>query len=239
LLSCCKACNYPPVVNIAAIHTYYIMINIILAEDHQLVRSGLLHIISREPEFKVTVEASDGQQVLDALESGVKADVLVTDISMPKINGLELAQVVRSRFPAVRVMLLTMQEEEKYIQKAFQAGVKSYLLKTADAGELIFAIKQVARNQSYLCSSVAESLIKRVSPGQSMTPEPAQNVEFSKREMEVLHLIAEGYTNEEAAEKLFTSRRTVEGHRQSMINKTGTRNTPALIRFAMRHGIIN
>jgi DNA-binding NarL/FixJ family response regulator len=215
------------------------MVNIILAEDHQLVRSGLRHILAREPEFNVTGEAGDGQQVLDMLEAGVKADVLLTDISMPKVNGLEVAATVQSRFPTVHVLLLTIQEEEKYIQKAFQAGVKSYLLKTADSEELIFAIKQVARNRSYLCSSVADSLIKRMTPGQPFTSEHVHKVDFSKREMEVLNLIAEGYTNEEAADKLFTSRRTVEGHRQSMINKTGTRNTPALIRFAMRHGIIN
>jgi DNA-binding NarL/FixJ family response regulator len=215
------------------------MINIILAEDQQLVRSGLRHILAREPEFNVTGEAGDGQQVLDLLESGVKADVLLTDIGMPKINGLEVAATVQARFPAVNVVLLTMQDEEKYIQKAFQAGVKSYLLKTTDADELIFAIKQVARDRSYLCSSVADSLIKRLTPGQVLTSDRMQNVDFSKREMEVLQLIADGYTNEEAADKLFTSRRTVEGHRQSMINKTGARNTPALIRFAMRHGIIN
>jgi DNA-binding NarL/FixJ family response regulator len=215
------------------------MINIILAEDQQLVRSGLRNILTREPEFNVTGEAGDGQQVLDLLESGVKADVLLTDIGMPKINGLEVAATVQARFPAVHVVLLTMQEEEKYIQKAFQAGVKSYLLKTTDADELIFAIKQVARDRSYLCSSVADSLIKRLTPGQILTSDRMQNVDFSKREMEVLQLIADGYTNEEAADKLFTSRRTVEGHRQSMINKTGARNTPALIRFAMRHGIIN
>lgn len=215
------------------------MINIILAEDQQLVRSGLRQILSREPEFNVAGEAGDGQEVLDLLESGVKADVLLTDIGMPKINGLEVAATVHTRFPAVHVLLLTMQEEEKYIQKAFQAGVKSYLLKTTNADELIFAIKQVARDRSYLCSSVADSLIKRLTPGQVLTSDQMQKVDFSKREMEVLQLIADGYTNEEAADKLFTSRRTVEGHRQSMINKTGMRNTPALIRFAMRQGIIN
>ncbi|MGY3215067.1 response regulator [Mucilaginibacter sp. HD30] len=216
------------------------MINIILAEDHQLVRSGLHQILAREPEFNITGEASDGQQIIDLLETGVNADVLVTDISMPKINGLELAAIVRSRFPSVQILLLTIQDEEKYIRRAFQEGVKSYVLKTADADELIFAIKQVARNRSYLCSNVADNLIKRFTPGgQAATSEQVQTVDFSKREMEVLQLIADGYTNEEAADKLFTSRRTVEGHRQSMINKTGTRNTPALIRFAMRRGIIN
>jgi two-component system response regulator NreC len=215
------------------------MINIILAEDHQIVRSGLRQILAYEPEFNITGEANNGQQVLDMLENNVKADVLLTDINMPEINGLELTSIVRSRYPSIQMLLLTMQEDEKYIHKAFQAGVKSYLFKTTDKEELVFAIKQTARNRSYVCSSVADSLIKRLISKQTWSSTTTPHIDFSKRELEVLYLIAEGYTNEEAAEKLFTSRRTVEGHRQSMINKIGVRNTPALIRYAMRHGIIN
>ncbi|GAA4084573.1 response regulator transcription factor [Mucilaginibacter panaciglaebae] len=214
------------------------MINIILAEDHHIVRLGLRHILMQEPEFQIVGEASNGQQVIDLLESNVNADVLLTDISMPQISGLELADIVNTRFPQINTLLLTMQEEEEYMFKAFRLGVKSYMLKSTDADELIFAIKQVARKRRYLCSSVADRLIKRLVLDNMPVSLPSPNIDFSVREIEVLQLIAEGYTNEEIAEKLFTSRRTVEGYRQSLINKTGTRNTATLIRFVMRHRII-
>lgn len=215
------------------------MINIILAEDHHIVRLGLRHILMQEPEFQIVGEADNGRQVIDILENNVNADVLLTDISMPQISGLELADLVSARFPSVNTLLLTMQEEEEYMFKAFRAGVKSYMLKNTDSDELIFAIKQVARKRTHLCSSVAERLVKRLALDPSPASLPAPNVDFSSREIEVLQLIAEGYTNEDIAEKLFTSRRTVEGYRQSLINKTGTRNTATLIRFAMRHRIID
>jgi DNA-binding NarL/FixJ family response regulator len=135
--------------------------------------------------------------------------------------------------------MLTMLDHERYVAKAFKAGASGYLLKNTSPDELIFAIKHVYANGNYLFSELAMQLLDRVSQGRDiMILDNCSDVDFSKRETEVLILIAEGFTNQEIADKLFTSKRTIEGHRQSMIDKTGTRNTAALIKFALLNGII-
>lgn len=131
-----------------------------------------------------------------------------------------------------------MQEDENFVEKAFRAGIKSYLFKSAETEELIFAIRQVAKSQPYLCAGLSERLIRKIGSFTAVKSTQIVHVEFSDREMDVLRLIADGYTNEEAADKLFTSKRTVEGHRQAMIDKTGSRNSLALITFAMRNGLL-
>jgi DNA-binding NarL/FixJ family response regulator len=215
-------------------------IRIILADDHHVVRCGVKQLLEKEPDFKIVGEAENGQQVLDMLEKGLQADVLLTDFSMPIMNGIELARTVTANHGHVNMGLLTIQEEECYIQQAFQAGIKSYLFKTADPDELIYAVRQVAKGKSYLCSGLSHQLISRITQwAKKSTADNTADVDFSSRELDVLRLIADGFTNEEAADKLFTSRRTVEGHRQSMIDKTGCRNSLALVRYAVQRGIIN
>lgn len=214
-------------------------IRILLADDHHLVRSGVKQLLSQEADFTIAGEAENGAQILDMLDKGVEGDVLLTDLSMPVMNGIELSKAVGDRYPHLNVVLLTIQEEECYIQQAFQAGIKSYVFKSADPLELIYAVRQVASGKPYLCSGVSNYFIKQTLSGANNSKTPMANVDFSERELDVLRLIAEGFTNEEAADKLFTSRRTVEGHRQSMIDKTGSRNSLALVRFAVQHGIIN
>jgi len=214
------------------------MIRVLIADDHQVVRRGLRQVLEREPGMEIVGEAENGRAIMDMLENCVQADVLLTDLSMPVMNGLELAKAVTVQFPDLEIILLTIQEEESYIQQAFEAGIKSYVFKTAHEEELVFAVRQAARHQPYLCAGLSDKMIKKITISVHTPGAVVANVEFSEREMEVLKLIAAGYTNEEAAEKLFTSRRTVEGHRQSMIDKTGSRNSLALISFAMRHGLL-
>jgi DNA-binding NarL/FixJ family response regulator len=133
-----------------------------------------------------------------------------------------------------------MMDHEKYVIKAFKNGVTGYLLKNVSADELVFAINHIHGDGNYICSELALRFMDRLIHIPELSKaENTSDVEFSQREMEILALTAEGYTNKEIAEKLFTSKRTVEGHRQSMINKTGVRNTIALVKYAMQHGIIN
>jgi two-component system response regulator NreC len=215
------------------------MIRILIADDHQLVRRGLRLLLEQEPDLSVVSEGSNGLEIMELLRSGVEADVLLADLNMPVMDGLELAKAIAEEYPSVQIILLTIQEEESYIQQAFQAGIKSYLFKTADAEEVVFAVRQVARKKSYLCADLAAKMIRRLSASSDFSATANNDVEFSDREMEVLRLIAAGFTNEEAADKLFTSRRTVEGHRQAMIDKTGSRNSLALVAFAIRHGLLS
>jgi DNA-binding NarL/FixJ family response regulator len=214
------------------------MIKLLIADDHEIVRRGLKQLL--EPDFIITGEAANGQEALDLLSGGLEVDVVLTDIGMPVVDGLQFALAVREKFGDLPVVLLTMREEENLIQQAFNTGVNSFLFKTADTQELKFALLQAAAGRPYICSELTDRMIKRsamlakTQSGQSAAPD----IEFSKREMEVLELIADGYTNEQAADKLFTSRRTVEGHRQAMLDKTGCRNSLALVRFVMRHGLL-
>lgn len=215
------------------------MIRILIADDHQVVRRGLRQVFEQQTGVEVVGEGANGKEILDLLGGGLQADVLLTDMSMPVMDGIELAKAVTTSYPGLEIILLTIQEEESYIQRAFNAGVKSYIFKTAHEEELVFAVRQVARHQPYLCAGLSDKIIKRIGLPTGVSGTVAADVEFTEREMEVLRLIAAGYTNEEAAEKLFTSKRTVEGHRQAMIDKTGSRNSLALISFAMRNGLLS
>lgn len=214
------------------------MIRILIADDHQVVRRGLRQVLAQEPDMEVVGEGGNGQEILELLNNGVQADVLLTDLNMPGMNGIDLSKEINTTYPDVEIVLLTIQEEEGYIQQAFQAGIKSYIFKTAHEEELVFAVRQVARHQPYLCAGLSGRMIKGITISPTKTDVNAADLDFSEREMEVLRLIAAGFTNEKVADKLFTSKRTVEGHRQSMIDKTGSRNSLALISFAMRHGLL-
>lgn len=213
-------------------------IKILIAEDHHVVRRGLREFLQDEPDFTIAGEAEHGQQIVDMLMGGMEIDVLLTDLSMPVMDGIQLTKTVGDKFPNVKVVLLTVMEEEEHIQQAFQAGIKSYVFKTADPQELVYAVRQVANGKTYLCSGLSDQLMRRIGGWQTDKAAKVTDIQFSERELDVLRLIADGYTNEQAADKLFTSRRTVEGHRQSMIDKTGSRNSLALVRFAVQHGLL-
>lgn len=216
------------------------MIKIILAEDHNIVRDGIRNLLDNEPNFEVIAEATNGADVLRMIQEGVEADMILADMNMPVMGGMELAEKLKEITPKAKFIMLTMIDHEKYVVKAFKAGVAGYLLKNISADELVFAINHIHIDGHYICSELAMRFMHRLAemPATAST-EDIPEIEFTKRELEVLALTAEGYTNQQIADKLFTSKRTVEGHRQSMINKTGTRNTIALIKYALQHGIIN
>lgn len=215
------------------------MINIILAEDHNIVRNGIRSLLEKEPGIKVAGEAANGREALDLLNSGTQADIILADMNMPEMTGVELIKQIQNSYPAVRVVVLSMLDHEKYVYQAFAAGANGYLLKNVTADELVFAIKHVSIGGRYLCSELSFTLLDRLIYAPEISIDGQQGIEFSKREIEVLQLIAEGLTNTEIAERLYTSKRTVEGHRQNLIDKTNARNTAALIRYAIVNGIIN
>ncbi|TSD66434.1 response regulator transcription factor [Inquilinus sp. KBS0705] len=215
------------------------MIKVLIADDHPVVRCGLRQLL--EQDFVVMGEAANGREALDLLINGLDVNVVLADVSMPVMDGLQLAQAVQENFDNLPLVLLTMRDEESIVQQAFDNGVITFLFKTADTQELIFALKQAALGKPYICSELADRMIKRsgtLAKLRQSAREITTDIDFSKRELEVLELIADGYTNEQAADKLFTSRRTVEGHRQAMLDKTGCRNSLALVRFAMRNGLL-
>ena len=215
------------------------MLKIILAEDHNIVRNGIKVLLDAEEDFNVIGEATDGKEVLKILEKNDDVDLIITDINMPQMDGIELLKEMKVLNPEIRVIVLSMLDSEEFVSRAFAEGASGYLLKNISSDELIFAIKHVSSGHRYLCSELSIKLLERVMNSSTLTPIIDSNIEFSSREIEVLNLIAEGLTNLEMSEKLFLSKRTIEGHRQSLIEKTGSRNTAALIRFAVLNGFVH
>ncbi|NEM98462.1 response regulator transcription factor [Pontibacter burrus] len=210
-------------------------VKVIIAEDHIILRQGLRVLLDEDEEIEVTGEAGDGVELMDLLKQE-QADVVLMDINMPKMNGFEATEFVAKQYPETKVLALSMLNNLPYVQKIMQCGASGYLLKTTGKEELRMAIKLVAKGTNYICSELSMSMLSHNNA--SFDPETEDKAGLSKREIEVLSLIAEGYTNAEIAEKLFTSKRTIETHRQNILEKTGAKNTANLIKYAIAHKII-
>lgn len=216
------------------------MLQVLLAEDHNIVRNGIRMLLETDKDINIAAEAVNGLEVLDYIASGKEVDVVLADINMPGMDGIMLLKEMKQRKPETCVMMLSMHDNEKYVAQAFMEGASGYLLKSVSADELIFSLKHVCTGGKYLCSELAIRMLDKLLHNgyHSISDANKAAIEFSLREIEVLHLIAEGLTNSEMSEQLFISKRTVEGHRQSLIEKTGARNTAALIRYAVLNGVI-
>jgi DNA-binding NarL/FixJ family response regulator len=216
------------------------MLNLILAEDHNIVRNGIRMLLEADKEISIAGEAVNGREVVEMIAAGTKADIVLADINMPQLDGISLIKELKVSSPQTRIIILSMLDNEQYVSQAFAEGASGYLLKNVSADELIFALKHVSAGGKYLCSELAIGLLDKLIQDAATVPVNQVNpqIDFSMREIEILHLIAEGLTNNEMSDKLFISKRTIEGHRQSLIEKTGSRNTAALIRFAVLSGIV-
>ncbi|MGN6180067.1 MAG: response regulator [Mucilaginibacter sp.] len=215
-------------------------IRIILAEDHNIVRNGIRNLLDRDNELKVVAEAVDGRAALDLIKNGVKADILLADMNMPQMDGVQLTEQLQHIPHKPKVVLLTMLDREQNVIRAFKAGAHGYLLKSVAADELIFAVKHVRENGKYISSELSLRFLDRIGylPNINQVIQES-DMELSQKDLQILELIANGLTNQEIADSLFTSKRTIEGYRQSLIDKTGTRNTASLVRYAVRHKLIN
>jgi DNA-binding NarL/FixJ family response regulator len=213
--------------------------NILLAEDHTIVRNGIKMLLESEKDFKVVDEAVNGMEVLEKINKGAVVDIILTDINMPEMDGISLIREMKLIDPAVKVVILSMHDNEKYVIEAFIEGAAGYMLKNVSADELIFSLKYIHNGSKYLCSALTMKMMDNlINHKQYQYTANQHAIDFSMREIEILQLIAEGLTNSEMSEKLFISKRTIEGHRQSLLEKTESKNTAALIRFAVLNGII-
>ncbi|WP_442591160.1 response regulator [Pedobacter sp. AW31-3R] len=215
------------------------MLQVILAEDHNIVRNGIRMLLEADQEISIAGEAVNGQEVLEMISSGINADIVLADINMPGLDGITLIKQLKIQHPDIRVVILSMLDNEKYVLQAFGEGGFGYLLKNVSADELIFSLKHVHGGGKYLCAELSIRMVDKLITNSGAPINPIHpKIDFSSREIEILHLIAQGLTNNEMSERLFISKRTIEGHRQSLIEKTGSRNTAALIRFAVLGGIV-
>ena len=213
------------------------MIRVFIVDDHTLIRDGLRALLESDPLFAVVGEAGNGQALLDQLPA-VAADVVLLDLNMPVLDGLATTHRLRAEYPDLRILLLSMMTHERTIGEALAAGAHGYVLKNADKYEVVAALHSVIAGKRFLCSEIGLGLLEKLLLQESRTPASAPGVPLTHREREILQLVASGLTNQEIADQLFTSKRTVESHRQNLLEKTGVRNTPALVKYAMEHGLL-
>jgi DNA-binding NarL/FixJ family response regulator len=214
------------------------MSRIFLVDDHTIVRDGLRALLANEPDIEIVGEAGNGQELLDRLPT-TPADVVMLDANMPVLDGLATTLRLRAEFPQVRILILSMLAHERYIGQLFDAGAAGYVLKSAEKGEILVAIQTIIAGRQFLCSDLGLSMLRKVLAKDDEPEEAAKASRLSRRESEVLQLLSEGLTTNEIAEKLFTSKRTIETHRQNILEKTQTKNTAALIRMAVTQGLLD
>ncbi len=211
-------------------------IRVLVADDHTLVRQGLCALLAGDDSIEVVAEAQDGVDALNKCRD-CKPDIAVLDIAMPKLNGLLAARRIRSDFPEVKVLVLSMYSEEEYVTEALRAGASGFIMKDAAASELISALKTVSRGERFLSPTVSWKLVKKyVVDGRHV--EVKEKEKLSNREKEVLQLIAEGYTSSEIASMLKLSVKTVQAHRSRMMEKLDIHTIAGLTRHAIRIGLV-
>ena len=207
----------------------------LIADDHSVVREGIHRICEAENDLKICAEASDGAELLELVEKH-HPDVVILDIAMPRLGGLEALKALRSQPPGVKTILLSFRADAPVIQSAVSLGADGYLLKNAGSGEIPAAIREVMRGGCYFSPPVAREIIDQLREPRSHAGEPFSHL--SGRERQVLRLIAEGLSAKEIAADLSISTKTVEAHRTSLMRKLGVRKATELVRYAVRHGLI-
>lgn len=213
-------------------------VRLILADDHTIVRKGLRVLLEEAGFIDVIAEADDGHQTLDMVDKH-RPDVVVMDISMPHLNGLEATRRIKANYPAIKVVILTMHLDEEYVLQSLHAGAQGYVVKQSAPNDLVYAIEQALRDKIYvsaqMCSHDLEELVQR---SQTAT-QSDRYATLTRREREILQLIAEGNNVGRIAAMLFISEKTVRAHRSHLMDKLALHNTAALTRYALQKGIIN
>jgi two-component system response regulator NreC len=212
------------------------MTTIVLADDHHIVRQGLRSLLEAEPDFSVVGETGDGLEAARLVER-LQPHVLVLDLMMPGLNGLEVTRRVSQRSPQTRIVILSMHANEAHVLEALRAGAAAYVLKESTAAELVRAVREAAAGRRYLSPPLSERAIEAyMQKAQSAVLDSYETL--TAREREVLHLVAEGHTNAQIADRLFISRRTVETHRANLMRKLDLRTQTDLISYALRRGLL-
>lgn len=214
------------------------MIRTLIAEDHQMVREGIRALLEKAGDIEVAGEASNGQEAI-LMTRKLEPDVLIMDIMMPIMNGIQAAENIRDLNLPVCVILLSMYSDAGLVHQALEYGVMGYVLKSSVGDELIWAVRSVAKGETYLSSSLSEILVEREEIPQPKSRKEDPFSSLSPREKEVLQLIAEEHTSAEIGEILNISEKTVEKHRSSMIEKLKVRNLAGLVRFAIKHRLVD
>jgi two-component system response regulator NreC len=211
------------------------MIKVLIADDHAIVRAGLRTLIHAEPTMELVGEAAGGYEAIDLIEKA-QPEVLVLDLSMPDLDGIAVIKKIKPQFPALRILILTIHEDEGLLRAALKAGASGYILKGAAESELISAVRTILRGELYVDPSMVRKLLSDEVAQVVRHPQPIEAL--TPRETEVLKLIVQGYTNRQIGDELSISIRTAESHRSNLSDKLGLHNRVELVRFAREHGLI-
>jgi len=205
---------------------------VLLADDHPVVRNGLRELLNSEADFRVVAEVDDGAQAVErALADDV--DLVILDVTMPRMTGLQAARELAARKPGLRVLMLSMHENEQFLFEALRAGASGYVLKTAADRDLVNACRATMRGETFLYAGAVAALVREHLDRDATSLDP-----LTPRELEVVKLVAEGHTSDEIAHMLFISRKTVDRHRANILEKLGMRDRVDLTRYAIRRGLI-
>ena len=206
---------------------------VLLADDHPVVRNGLRELLGGEPDFRVVAEVDDGAQAVErALADDI--DLAILDITMPRMTGLQAARELATRKPELRILMLSMHENEQFLFEALRAGASGYVLKTAADRDLVNACRATMRGETFLYAGAVAALVREHLDRDATSLDP-----LTPREVEVVKLVAEGHTSDEIAGMLFISRKTVDRHRANILEKLGMRDRVDLTRYAIRRGLIS
>src|ERR1700744_306439 len=211
-------------------------IRLVIADDHEIFRDGSALMLSRQKNMTLAGQASDGAQLL-TLARETQPDVVLADIKMPHMDGIEATKALLKEFPDLKIIALSMFSEENLIVEMLEAGAKGYLLKNADKQEILDAIASVMQNQEYYCRDTSVTLASMIV--KSSFSRKKEVVEFSDRELEIIKLICKQFTAQEMGESLFLSRRTVEGYRTRILEKMNVKNTAGVVIYALKNKLIS
>jgi len=212
-------------------------ISILIADDHKMFRDGIKALLEKEKDMQVVSEAENGLQVMEKLQEKL-VDVILMDIDMGETNGLETTRLVKAKYPEVNILVLSMHGDHNYIVRMLEAGAIGYILKNAGKEEMLNAIKSVAQGDSYFSKEVSVRLIEHLNRPANQSNRKDNDIPLTARELEVLKLIAQEYSNPEIAEQLFISIRTVDTHRRNLLEKLAVKNTAGLVKYAIKKRLI-
>lgn len=210
------------------------MKTILIVDDHKLIRDGLASYFSNDSEYEIKDEASNGIEALEKLEQN-KVDFVLTDISMPYMDGIELTKKIHKEYPEIKIIALTMWNDNARIKKMMNAGAEGYVLKDCTEGELRTALDEVGKGGTYYSSEVTETVMNALMNKKGK--QIGYDVPLTEREKEVLKLIVEENSNQEIADKLFISPRTVDAHKRNLLEKTGSKNVAGLVMYAIHNNL--
>jgi DNA-binding NarL/FixJ family response regulator len=210
-------------------------IKVLIADDHEIFRDGLKLMLSKADKIELVGEAANGKELIKLIET-TSPDVVVTDIKMPMMDGVEATKKIKEQYPAIEVIALSMFDDEELILEMLDAGAKGYLLKNSDKFEITDAVTTVYEGNTYYCKHTSSKLAKLIALSRENKEKKKKEAEFTEKEIEIIRLICQEFTNKEIGEKVFLSSRTVEGYRMKIMEKLKAKNTVGIVIEAIRLG---